>query len=94
MAFVEDNAFFLADFGVICACNAVTFKALFDMPDEMFNLGNVSLQSREYNLTYINSTVVLKANYVVIISGINYTVRNTPNLKEDGVWAEAQLTRT
>ena len=94
MAFIEDNSAFLADFAVACVCNGVGFKALFDMPDDNFNLGVVSVQSREYRLTYANVDIILKSGYTVLINDANYTVRNSPNLKDDGVWAEAQLTKT
>lgn len=93
MAFIEDNSAFLADFAVDCVCNGVRFKALFDMPDDNFNLGVVSVQSREYKLTYVPAHVFLKSAYLVLIDGVNYTVRNSPNLKDDGVWAEVQLSK-
>ena len=94
MAFVEENSQYLADFGVSCVANGVTFLANFDMPDDDFNVGNSAFQSREYKLTYPTSIVTLKTADVVTVAGAAYFVRNYPNTIDDGVWSEAMLSKS
>ena len=94
MAFVEDNSQYFADFGVSCVSGGVTFSALFDMPDNDFNVGNATFQSREYKITYLTSAINLKTADVVVIAGANYFLRNYPNTIDDGTWCEAVLSKS
>ena len=94
MAFVEDHTQYLADFGVSCVANGTAFLAMFDMPDDDFNVGNATFQSREYKITYLTSNVTLKTADVVTINGASYFVRNYPNTIDDGSWCEAMLSKS
>lgn len=90
----EDLAAFLADFGVTCVANGVTFSAIFDMPDSEFSIGNGSMQSREYKITYQTTAVTLKSTDAVMVNGTAYFVRSYPNTIDDGVWSEAMLSKS
>ena len=84
---------FLDDFGAPCTFGAVSFKGIFDVPDNVFELGGASIQSNEFLLTFRTSDVSLARGNSITVSGISYFVRSPPNTIDDGTFTAVRLTK-
>jgi hypothetical protein len=93
MALTEDLSAYLADFGVPCSRGATNFIGLLDMPDNDFDVGGISIQSTEYLLTYRSAVITLSKGDAITVGGVNFTVRSSDNLLEDGVFSAAKLSK-
>lgn len=89
----DESAEYLEDFGVDCEAGTTAFKALFDQPDALRQLADVTGVSRDYLLTYATADVTLKRTDSVLVEGVEYQVREVPRLIGDGVFAEATLSK-
>jgi hypothetical protein len=89
----DEAAGYLADFGVDCQAGTTTFQALFDAPDALRQLADVSGTSRDYLITYATADVTLKRTDAVLVEGVEYKVREVPRQIGDGTFAEATLTK-
>lgn len=84
----------LADFGEVFTHGAVQFKALLDQPDELVSLPGTQMVSRQFEITYLTSAVVLARDVVIShANGTNYRVREVPQLVGDGAFTRATLSR-
>jgi hypothetical protein len=89
----DDPAEYLDEFGVSCQVGVTTFMALFDAPDALRQLADMSGISRDYLLTYATADVTLKRTNTVSVEGADYQVREVPRQIGDGTFAEATLTK-
>lgn len=89
----DDAADYLADFGVACEAGGVQFRALFDQPDALRQLGDLGGASREYSIAYPTAAVTLKRTNSVLVAGVEYLVREVPRQIGDGAFTEATLTK-
>jgi hypothetical protein len=94
MAFAEDLDVFLADFGVPCIAGAAQFMALLDQPDEVLDLQRVSVQSRQFELTYRTDAATLTRGQALTVDGTAYTVREAARQVGDGKFSRCILSRT
>jgi hypothetical protein len=93
-AFDADLPAMLADFGEQFTAGSSTFKALFDSPDEVISLPGSAAVSRQFEITYITTAVVLKRNDAVTgPSGQAFRVREEPMQLGDGAFTKAVLSR-
>lgn len=92
--FVESPDTFLDDFGVPCSKGTTSFTGLLDMPDIMFDLGSMPIQSSEYSLTFRMGDVSLMTGDAVTVSSVNYIVRSPVNKLDDGVFGAVKLSKT
>ena len=53
----------------------------------------MSLQSTEYLLTYSSAAITLARGDAVTANGVNYIVRSSDNLLEDGLFSAAKLSK-
>lgn len=93
MAFTEDTAAFLADWGRPCQAGAVSFTGMLDQPDELMQLQRASVHSRQYELTYRTSDVELQRSDAVTVDGQAYTVREAPRQVDDGAFSRVLLSK-
>lgn len=91
--FSESTDAFLDDFGVPCNKGTLNFTGLLDMPDTMFDLGGMSIQSREYSLTFCTGAVALATGDAVTVAGVAYVVRSPSNQLDDGVFSAVKLSK-
>jgi hypothetical protein len=91
--FVDAPDTFLDDFGVPCSKGATNFIGLFDMPDIVFDVGSMPMQSSEYSLTFRMGDVSLATSDSVTVSGVNYIVRSPVNKLDDGVFGAVKLSK-
>lgn len=94
MRFAEDLDVFLADFGVPCIAGSAQFMALLDQPDEVLDLQRVSVQSRQFEITYRTDAATLTRGEAVTVDGTAYTVREAARQVGDGKFSRCTLTRT
>lgn len=94
MAFVEDLAAFLADWGVICSTAAAPqFLGMVDQPDQLMDLQRVTAHSRQYELTYRTAQVTLTRDQAVTAGGVSYVVREAPRQVDDGAFSRVLLSK-
>lgn len=91
--FVEAPDTFLDDFGVACSKGTVNFTGLLDMPDLVFDVGSMPLQSSEYSLTFRMGDVSLATSDAVTVAGVSYVVRSPVNKLDDGVFGAVKLSK-
>jgi hypothetical protein len=91
--FTESPDSFLDDFGLPCSKGATNFTGLFDMPDNTFDVGGMTIQSTEYSLTYRTMDITLAKGDAVTVNGVGYVVRSSDNLLDDGVFSAAKLSK-
>jgi hypothetical protein len=91
--FIESPDTFLDDFSVPCVKGATSFTGLLDMPDIMFDVGSMPMQSSEYSLTFRMGDVSLATGDAVTVSGVQYTVRSPVNKLDDGVFGAVKLSK-
>jgi hypothetical protein len=91
--YVETPDTFLDDFGVPCTFGATNFTGLFDVPDQVFELGGTSIQSNEFRLTFRTSDVSLARGNSITVAGVSYFVRSPPNTLDDGTFTAVTLTK-
>lgn len=89
----EDLDAFLADFGVPCVADGVQFLGLLDQPDELVQLQRVSLQSRQYELTFITDRVTLHRDQAVTVAGQTYKVREAVRQLDDGAFSRVLISK-
>lgn len=90
----QDLASMLADFGERFTAGSVQFVALLDQPDEIISLPGSQAVSRQFEITYITSAVVLKRDDSVTASGGRvFRVREVPQQLGDGAFTKATLSR-
>lgn len=94
MLIVEPLDAYLADFGVVCIAGPITFLGILDQPDELVELQHAGAHSREHELTYRTTAVVLVRNQAITVAGVAYTVREAPRQIDDGAFSRALLSRT
>ena len=92
--FVESPDTFLDDFGVPCVKGTTNFTALLDMPDTVFDVGGMSIQSSEYSLTFRTGDVVLATGDALTVSSVAYTVRRPADKLDDGVFSSVKLSKS
>lgn len=98
MALVEDLDAFLADWGVICStASTPQFLGMVDQPDQLMDLQRVSAHSRQYELTYVTSSVSLARDMPVTVTegpaAGSYTVREAPRQVDDGAFSTVLLSK-
>ena len=91
--FDESPDTFLDDFGVPCTFGAINFSGIFEVPDQVYELGGTSIQSNEFLLTFRTSDVNLARGNQVSVSGVSYLVRSPPNTLDDGAFTAVKLTK-
>lgn len=85
MAFVEDPADFLADFGVTVTAGAISGLGILDMPGEY--VAGDRVITTEYVLRAQTSKFGdLSYDDPITVAGVDYTVREAPLLVDDGVF--------
>lgn len=93
--FDEDPAVFLADFGVACACNGVSFTAILDQPDDPMQMAGVGVLSTMYQLTASRADVMaaaIKSGNALNADGTAFTVRSVMSIS-DGAFFNITLSR-
>lgn len=93
MAFTEDLAPFISDFGLPCIAGAQQFMGLLDQPDELQQLQRGGAHTREYNLTYISTQATLTRGEAVAVAGVAYSVREAPRQVGDGAFSAVLLSK-
>ncbi len=91
--FTESPDTFLDDFGVPCSKGTLNFVGLLDMPDTTFDLGGMSIQSREYSLTFRTDDVSFAVGDAVTVSGVSYIVRSPASQLDDGLFSAVKLSK-
>lgn len=91
--FDNDIDVLLGDFGVPCSSGAINFAGLLDMPDSVFDIGGMSIQSGEYSLTYRTGAVSLATGDMVTVDGTSYVVRSPANRLDDGAFSAVKLSK-
>lgn len=91
--FVESPDTFFDDFGLPCSKGATDFTALLDMPDTVFDVGGMSIQSSEYSLTFRTGEVSFAVGDAVTVEGVAYTVRSPANKLDDGIFSVVKLSK-
>lgn len=93
MAFTEDLAPYIADFGVPCVFGVQQFSGLLDQPDELMQLQRGNALSREYSLTYITAQATLARGTTGTVSGVAFSVREAPHQVGDGAFSTVLLSK-
>lgn len=91
--FDESPDNFLDDFGVPCSKGATNFTGLLDMPDQVFDLSGMPIQSSEYSLAFRGTDVTLAKGDSLTVDTVAYVVRSSPNKLDDGVFSAVKLTK-
>lgn len=91
--FVESPDTFMDDFGSPCSKGAINFTGLLDMPDTVFDVGGMSIQSSEYSLTFRTGEVSFAVGDAVTVADVAYTVRSPANKLDDGVFSVVKLSK-
>jgi hypothetical protein len=91
--FAEDLSVFMRDFGLVCLANSVTFTGLLDSPDELIGFQSADTQTRQYTLRYSSAAVTLRRKDLVQVAGVNYQVREVPDVLADGAFTRALLSK-
>ncbi len=87
----EDLAVFLADFGITVTKGASTFKALFDIADELVGGGVVI--STDYVLTARSTDIVgMVDGDTLSINSVNYEVRRIMKI-DDGAFSRVVVSK-
>lgn len=87
----EDLSVLFEDLGVEVTLGANTFKALFDMPDEI--IGGGLVQSTEYLLTVASSNVSsANSGDALSIEGVSYEIRSIRQI-DDGRLSRVSLSK-
>jgi len=89
----EDLGLMLEDFGEPCVAGATTFKGMLNEPDEIMNLTQADVMSRQYQLAYITTAATLKRGDSVTVSGRPFTVREAPRQVGDGGFSTVLLSK-
>ena len=93
MAFTEDPALFLADFGVSCSAGAVSGLGILDQDSEMAFGGQVVFIP--YLLTAEASKFgSLDYGDAITVNGVGYVVEHKPMLMDDGTFCRVPLAVT
>ena len=93
MAFVEDPADFLADFGVTVTAGATTGLGILDMPGEYIGPDG-RIITTEYVLRAETSKFgTLEYNDSLTVNSESYTVRETPLMVDDGAFCLVLLSK-
>jgi hypothetical protein len=93
MALTEDLMVFFGDFGVPCSKGTTNFTGLWDVPDNVFDVGGMAIQSTEYNLIFRSSDVSFKTGDAVTVSGLSYVARSSQNKLDDGMFSAVKLNK-
>lgn len=89
----EDLSCYLDDFGVTCKKGTTTFIGILDMPDTVYDLGGMSMQSTEYKLTYRSADASLSNGDALTVDGVAYVVRSPADKLDDGLFSAAKLSK-
>ncbi len=89
--FAEDLEVFLADFGLDCLADGVTFRGLLDEADRLVQMQRISVSADEYELTYLTGAVKLRREQLVTVGGRNFVVRELPQQIDDGAFSRATI---
>jgi hypothetical protein len=91
--FDEDLDAFQDDFDVACSQGTSEFLGKLNMPDNVFDLGGMSIQSAEYSLEFRSDAVLLVPGDTVVVAGVTYLVRRAPDKLDDGVFSTVKLSK-
>jgi hypothetical protein len=95
VAFAENAAVFLRDFGLACQVGSVGFTGILDEPDESLSMAGVNVLSTMYALTCQTSDVALAgiaSGTTVTVAGQAYVVRDVIK-QDDGAFTQLTLSK-